>query len=83
MALRGSAPWEVVIVLVTTFLVGALLLTVFDPVFQDIIASAFWDPTTTTTGDLLDWASAAITFTAFILLLGILSRAWIWTRRAG
>jgi len=80
---RGSAPWELTIVLVTTFLVGALLLTVLDPVWQDVIASGFWDATTTTTGRMLDWFAAGISFVAFFLLLGILSRAWIWTRRAG
>lgn len=83
MAIRGSAAWEVTIVLVTTFLVGSLLLTVLDPVWQDVLASAFYDQTTPTTGRILDWFVVGVTYTALFLLFGILSRAWIWTRRAG
>lgn len=83
MPIRGSAAWEITIVLVTAFLVGSLLHTTFDPIFQDVFASALWEPTTSTTGDLLGWIEAGVTYLALFLLFGFVSRAWIWTRRTG
>lgn len=83
MSVRGSASWQLTIVLVTTFLVGSLLLTIFDPVWQAWFDSAFWDTDNSTLQMLLDALKAGATYTALFVLFGILSRAWVWTRRAG
>lgn len=83
MAIRGSAAWYITIVLVTTFLVGAIFLTAADPLFQAFFNSAFWSADIQILSDLLSWGEALGGFLAFFLLLGFLSRAWIWTRRAG
>jgi hypothetical protein len=83
MSVRGSASWELTIVLVTTFLVGSLLLTIFDPIWQDWFASAFWDTNNSTLQMLLDAIEAAATYTALFILFGIVSRSWVWSRRTG
>jgi len=83
MPVRGSAAWAVPVVLVTAFLVGSILLTVLDPIWQGVFDSAMWDANSPTMTMLLDGLQALATYTSLLLLFGYLSRSWIWTRRAG
>lgn len=83
MVLKGSAAYAIPVVIVTSFLVGGLLLTVLDPITQAVFASPMWDPNTTDLGMMLDAVKALTVYLPLLLLFGYLSRGWIWTRRAG
>lgn len=83
MALRGSAAFAIPIVLVTAFLVGSLMLTVLDPLWQAFFDSAMWQTNNSSIQMMLDAVKALTTYIGLFLLLGYLSRSWIWTRRAG
>lgn len=83
MVLRGSAAWTIPIVLFTAFIVGSLMLTVLDPIWQGVFDSPMYDANGPTMTMLLDALKALATYTSLILLFGYLSRSWIWTRREG
>lgn len=83
MPVRGSAAYAIPIVLVTAFLVGSLLLTVLDPLWQAFFDSVMWQTNNADIQMLLDSIKALATYTPLMLMFGYLSRSWIWTRRAG
>lgn len=81
MALRGSAAWVLPIVSVTAVLVGAILLTVLDPVAQAAFSSSMYNSSTSagqmTTGAMEDmWK-----YWPLFILLGIMFLVWVVTRR--
>lgn len=80
---RGSVAWIMVVVGVTAFFVGALLLTVTDPVIQGLFASPMWSSTTTFGTDALQWAEWLWQYLSLFVLLGFLSLVWINSRREG
>lgn len=83
MALQGSAAWTVSIVSVLTFLVGAILLTVLDPVAQAVFESSLWSPSTSA-GQMATGAVQSMwTYWSLFILLGIMFLVWVKTRRAG
>lgn len=83
MPVRGSAAWVIGIVLVTAFVVGALLLTVTDPVAQALFSSSLYQSNTSYGSNALSWVKSFWQYISVILLLGFLSFVWINTRRAG
>lgn len=80
---RGSAAWVVAIVAVMTGLVGALILTVLDPVAQALFASSMFNSSTTYGSDALSWQQDAWTYWPAFILVGITVTVWVRTRRAG
>lgn len=83
MAIRGSAAWVVVVVTTTAMVVGALLLTVTDPVAQGLFASDMYTSTTAFGSNLLTWVQNLWTYLSAFILIGLLSLVWVTTRRAG
>lgn len=78
---RTSAAWVLGIVAIMTGLVGALLLTVIDPVMQAVFASSLWTADTTTGQNILTWTRDVWTYWPVFILLGILDLVWIETRQ--
>lgn len=78
---RGSAAWVLAIVSVVTFFVGALLLTVLDPVMQAVFSSAMWSSSTSYGTDALSWQKDMWLFWPSMILLGILFTIWVKTRQ--
>lgn len=83
MAIRGSAAWVLTVVLVTAFVVGALLLTVVDPVVQGLFDSSIWTCSTSYCDMTLGAGENMWAYIALVILLGFLSTVWVTTRRAG
>lgn len=83
MAIRGSTPWVLGIVSVLTLIVGAILLTVTDPVAQGVFSSSLWSSTTGPGQMTLGATQAIWKYWPLMILIGILSLVWITSRRAG
>lgn len=83
MAIRGSTPWVLGIVSVLTLIVGAILLTVTDPVAQGVFGSSLWSSSTSAGQMTLGGTKAIWTYWPLMILIGILSLVWITSRRAG
>lgn len=79
---RGSAAWVVAILAVTMGIVGSLLLTVVDPVQQQLFASGLWSSSTTYGTDALRWQRDAWMVWPAFILFGIMIEVWVHTRRA-
>lgn len=78
-----SAAWVLGVLVVVAGLVGALLLTVTDPVMQELFASSMWDASTTTGSDTLRWQKTAWTKWPVMILIGLMLTVWIKTRQPG
>lgn len=80
---RGSAAWVIAILAVTTGVIGALVLTVTDPVAQALFASPNYSSSTTYGSDLLGWLKHGWNYWPVFLLMGIGVTVWVKTRRPG
>lgn len=78
---RTSAAWVLGIVSVLAGLVGALLLTVLDPVAQALFDSGLWTADTSTGANILTWGRDVWTFWPAFILLGIMVLVWVETRQ--
>lgn len=78
---RDSAAYVVTIVCVVAFIVGTLLLTVLDPIAQNLFASPMWSADTADGQNLLVWMERAFAFFSTAILLAILMQIWIDTRQ--
>lgn len=83
MVARGSAAWVIAVLAVVLLLVGAMLLTVLDPVAQSVFASSLWT-SSTSAGQMTQSAVENMwTYWSLFILLGLTSLVWIMTRRPG
>ncbi len=78
---RNSGAYIVAIIAALMFIVGALVLTVIDPVMQALFDSATWSSSTSTGTDLLSWQQTAWRFAAAAMLIAIIMEIWIGTRQ--
>lgn len=78
-----SAPYILVIVALVTAIMGALVLTVTDPVMQHLFDSVMWQSDTEYGQDALQWQQHAWNFWPAFILFGILMMVWVDTRRPG
>lgn len=80
---KGSAAFVISILAVVLLIVGAVLLTVLDPVAQTIFGSMLWDTSTSAGGMATGAVQSMWAFWGLIILLGIASLVWVTTRRPG
>jgi len=78
---KGSAAWVLTIVTVLSVIVGALLLTVVDPLMQTLFDSTLWQSSTQAGTNALGWQKSAWTFLPISILLALLIGIWIETRQ--
>lgn len=83
MAIRGSAAWVITVVVITGFIVGALLFTVTDPIAQALFDSAMWQSSTSYGTNTLSWGKSLWSYLSVFVLIGFLSLVWVTTRRSG
>lgn len=76
-----SAAWVLAIVAVLVFIIGALLLTVIDPVMQTLFDSSLWSSSTPYGTDALNWMQDLWAFFPVAILITILLLVWIRTRQ--
>lgn len=76
-----SAAYVLAIVALTAGLIGALILTVMDPIAQHLFASSLYDSSTSYGTDALSWQQDAWTYWPAFILFGIMLLVWIVTRR--
>jgi len=81
MVSRGSAAWVVAIVAPLAVFVGAMILTVVDPLMQTLFSSALWSSQTSYGTSALAWQKAVWTFWPVVILVGLLFLVWIETRQ--
>lgn len=80
---RGSAAWLTAIVATVMFVIGALLLSVVDPVMQTLFDSSLFTAETVIGTTFLGYLTDFWSFLAIAILIAILLTVWIGTRRAG
>jgi hypothetical protein len=79
---QGSASFTIVLVGLTAFVVGAMLLTfVVYPMVNAFRASAIWQAETANGAKLLTYVGGMWEFWGGFLLLALLSFIWIRTRQ--
>lgn len=77
----SSAAWTLTIIATVTGVMGALLLTVGDPIMQAFFDSPLWASDTTYGSNLLGWFVDAWALIGFVILTGIMFLVWIETRQ--
>lgn len=76
-----SAAWVLAIVAVLTFIIGALMLTVVDPVMQALFDSTLWSSSTQYGTQTLGWVQDLWLYFPVFILITILLLVWIRTRQ--
>jgi hypothetical protein len=80
---KGSAAWILAIVIPVVFVMGAFLLSVIDPLMQNVFTSSLWNSDTAAGTNALAWVKSLWTFWPLGILLGATVLVWVRTRRAG
>lgn len=78
-----SAAYILAVLVVVMLVMGAILLTVLDPVAQAVFASSLWSMDTSAGSLVTSSVESLWAFWSLFVLLGLLSLVWITTRRPG
>jgi cytochrome c oxidase assembly factor CtaG len=76
-----SAAFVLAIVVVLSFIVGAFMLTVTDPVIQSFFDSTLGSADTQDGSNLISWLGIAWATLPAVILIGLLLKTWVSTRR--